>query len=82
MALLARLREVGSDVIRIRGSLIILQVATHTGGAAEVVVVIDVAVGADAGRNGMAAAKRKSNRAVIESGVQPRIRAVAGVAGG
>lgn len=81
MTLLARLREVSSDVVRIRGCLIILQVATDAGRAAEVVVVIDVAVGAQPRRHCVAAGKRKSDRVVIESGIKPGIGAVAGVAG-
>jgi len=82
VALLAGLREVSGDVVRIRGRLIILQVATDAGRAGEVVVVINVAVGAQPGRDCVAAGKRKSHRVVIESGIKPGIGAMAGVAGG
>ncbi len=44
MALLASLREIRSHVIRVSGSLVIGQVATHAGGIGDVVVVVDVAI--------------------------------------
>jgi hypothetical protein len=50
VALVAGLREVRSHVVRIRRSLEILQVARHAGGAAQVVVIVDVAIGTSARR--------------------------------
>ena len=55
MALLAGLREGGRHVVGIGGSLIILQMAGNAGRAGEVVIVVDVAVGAQPGRHGVAA---------------------------
>jgi len=46
VALLAGLRESGRHVVGIGGSLIILQVAGNAGRAGEVVIVVDVAIGA------------------------------------
>lgn len=82
MALLARLREVGGNVVWIGRSLIILQVATNAGRAAQVVVVIDVAVRANTWRISVTTGEGKSDRVVIEGGVQPGIRAVTAIASG
>src|SRR5271157_3631695 len=46
VALITALRKVRRDVIGIRGSLVILQVAADAGRGGEVVVVVDVAIGA------------------------------------
>ena len=53
MAGFAALREPASDVIRILGALIIAQVTADTGRIRNVVIVIDVAVGALARRHGV-----------------------------
>lgn len=82
MAEITTLREGGGNVIRICGRLIILQMAIHASRADEVVIVVDMAIGALPGRHGVAGAEGKSDRAVIELGVQPVVSSVATIAGG
>jgi len=53
-------------VIWICGALIVFKVAAYTGGAREVVVVVEMTVGAQARRNRMPSVQRKSHRRVIE----------------
>lgn len=62
-------------------SLIVLQVAGNAGRAAQVVVVIDMAIGALPGRNRVSSAERKSYRTVIELRTQPGIGAMTVIAG-
>ena len=81
MAEITSLRESGGNVIRIGRRLIILQMAIHAGGAGEVVVVVDMAIGALPRRHGMAGGQGKSDGAVIEFGVQPVVGSVTTVAG-
>ena len=81
VALVAGLREVRRDVIGIGGSLVVLQVAGRAGRAVQVVVVVDVAVGAGARRNGVQSGKRETGAVVIERGIKPGAGAVALVAG-
>ncbi len=76
MALIAGLRKVSRDVIRIRRALIVLQVAGHAGSAGQVVVVINMAIGAQARRYRVSSAEREPDRVVIKSCVQPRIRSM------
>src|SRR5947208_60028 len=72
MALLAGLREVRGDMIRIGRALVVLQVAAHARGGGDVVVVIHVTVGTLPRRHGVQARQRKTGGVVIESCVQPR----------
>lgn len=82
MAEITRLGEGRGYVIRIGGRLIILQMAIHTSRAGEIVVVVDMAIGALPRRHGVAGGQREAHRAVIELGVQPVVSSVAPIAGG
>lgn len=82
MAEITTLRERGGDVVRICGRLIILQMAIHASRADEVVIVVDMAIGALPRRHGVAGGQGKSDGAVIELGVQPVVGSVATIAGG
>jgi len=77
VALITALREVRGYVIRICRSLVVLQVTRHAGRAGQVVVVVDVAIGALPRRRRMHARERKSSAVVVEGGIQPRTRVVA-----
>ena len=72
MALIATLREVRRDVVRIRRALVVLEMAGHTGIAGQVVIVIDVAIGALPWRYRVHARQRKISRIVVEGCVRPR----------
>ena len=80
MALIARLREVCRDVVGIRRSLIVLQVATDAGRAVQAVVVIDVAIGADARRHGVQAGEGEAGAGVVKRRVHPVRGVVTGIA--
>jgi len=82
VAEITTLREGGGDVIRIGGRLEILQVAIHASRAGEVVVVVDMAIGALPRRHGVAGGQGKSDGAVIELGVQPVVGSMTTIAGG
>ena len=69
-------------MVWIRRALKILQVAGSAGGASQVVVVVDVAIGADSRGIGMCVRQRETYAGVVELGIQPRAGAVAGFAGG
>ena len=73
----AGLRESAAHVVRVRGSLEILQVTRHASRAGQVVVVIDVAIGALPRRNRMRARQHKIHRGVIEFRRLPRRSGVA-----
>jgi len=77
VTLVAGLREVRRHVVGIGSSLIVLQVAGRAGRAVQVVVVIDVAVGAGAGRDRVQSGKREPGAVVIEGGIKPCAGAVA-----
>jgi hypothetical protein len=82
VAEITSLREGGGDVIGIGSRLIILQMAIHASCTGEVVVVVDVAIGALPRRHSVAGGQGKSDGAVIELGVQPVVSSMATLAGG
>jgi len=71
MALLAGLGEIRHHVIRIRGALVVLQVARHASRVGQVVVVIYVTIGALPGRDSVQSGQRKASGGVVEAGVCP-----------
>ena len=71
VALVASLREIRSDVVRIRRALEIFQVATHAARAVQRVVVVDMAIGALARRNRVHAGQSESSRGVVELSIGP-----------
>ena len=77
MALIAGLREIRGDVVRIRRALVVLQMASYAGCAGQVVVIVNVAIGAGARRHRVQAGQSKARGGVIELGVGPRHRVVA-----
>jgi hypothetical protein len=81
MALLASLREVCRNMVRISCAPEILQVAGYARSAGKVVVIVDVAVGALAWRHGVPPGQWKTSRGMIELRAHPVIRAVTVLAG-
>ena len=79
VAYLTLLWEAGSDVIRVRCTLEILEVAADTGRAGQVVIVIDMALRALHRR--MGASQREAGSRVIEACRNPRGCAMADFAG-
>ena len=74
-------RETCLDVIYgSRRRVVVVQVAGNAGGAAQAVIIVYVAIGADAGRVGVSIRQREPNGTVIESRRQPGNRGVAGLA--
>ena len=80
VALVAGLREIRRDVIRVGCALEVLQVAGDAGGAVQRVVVVDVAIGALARRNGVQSGQHEAGRRMIELGIAPLHRIVTGFA--
>ena len=64
-----------------RGVVVVVLVAADAGSISDVVVVIDVAVGAGAGRHGVRAGEREAGFRVVKGRGIPGGRAVADVAG-
>ena len=77
----ASLRESTGNVVGIGGSLEILEVARHASVGGQVVVVVDVAVGAGARRDSMRARQREVDGVVIEDRPRPTCSGMAGLAG-
>ncbi len=71
MAGIARLRERAGYVVRIGRALEIFQVARDARGGVQIVVIVRVAVGAGARRNGMCARQDKVHQRVIEGRRRP-----------
>ena len=71
MTLLAGLREVRSRVAGIGRALEVLQVAGDARRACQVVVVVDVTIGASSRRNSVQAGQREPRGIVIKRGIQP-----------
>ena len=69
--MLAALREIRRNVVRIRGSLIVLQVAAHAGVGGKVVIIGDVTIGALARRHGVHAGQREVGRVVVKGCIRP-----------
>lgn len=74
------LREPPRDVIRIRSALEILQMAGSAGRAGQVVVIVDMAVEANARRIGVRIREREAHACMIEFRIQPGIRSMASFA--
>lgn len=74
------LGEPSGNVIRICGRLKVLQMAANASGRADVVIVVDVTIGALPRRHGVPAGQGKSHRAVVEVYVDPVICSVATLA--
>ena len=81
MAGVASLRESAGNVVGIRGSLEIFEVARHAGVGGQVEVVIDVAVSASPRRDSVRTGKREVDAVVVEGGRRPACSGMAGVAG-
>ena len=82
VALLARLGEIGHHVIRVGRAPVILEVTGGAGVVGEVIVVVNVAIGALAWRNSMRASQRKTSGRVVEAGIGPGRGVVTSSAGG
>lgn len=74
--------EVAGNVVRVRRALKIFQMAAHTSGGGQVVIVIDVAVGAFPRRHRMSTCQQETGGGVIKLGIQPVVGAVAALARG
>ena len=80
MALFARGREAGVRHRAGRAGEILL-VTSNACATAQIVIIVDVAVRALAGRNRVSASQKESSRAVVELGIQPVVGRVARLAG-
>ncbi len=77
VALLTSLCEAPNNMVWVLRTLVIRQMAAHAGCRSEVVIIVDVAVQADARRIGVRIGQREAGAGVVEFGVQPGVRAVA-----
>ena len=71
VALIACLRESGGNVIGVCSPLIVLQMTRDTGGARQIVVIVDMAIGALPRRHGVQSGERESGAVVIEDRICP-----------
>ncbi len=67
----AGLREIRSCVIRIRRTLVILQVTGDAGRAVQVVVIVHVAIGALPRRHGVHSRQREGGQGMVKRGIRP-----------
>ena len=77
VALLAGLRESASHVVRVLSALKVLEMAGGAGGGRQIVVVVDMAVQANARWISVGVGQRKSGGGVIKFGIKPGVRTVA-----
>ena len=77
VALLASLRETSRDVVRVLSALKVLEMAGGAGGGRQIVVVVDMAVQANARWISVGVGQRKSGGGVIKFGIKPGVRTVA-----
>lgn len=71
MALLAALRKVGGNVVRVCRPLVILQVARCASRAGQAVVIVRVALSTLAGRYGVGTGEREARGRMIETRARP-----------
>jgi len=76
----ASLREIRRRMVRIGGSLVILQMTAHACRSIQAVVVVDVAVGAQTGRDRVQSREGEPGVGVVKGGVQPGGGVVTGIA--
>ena len=74
--------ESAGHVVGIRGVLEVLEVARDASDAGQVVVVVDVAIGTGARRNGVCPGEREIDGGVVEGCRRPACSRMAGLAGG
>jgi len=58
-------------MVWIRRSLVVLKVAAHTGVGAQVVIVVDVAIGTLPRRDGVHSSQREIRQVVVERSMRP-----------
>lgn len=78
---IARLGKVGSDVVRVGSTLIVLQMTSHASRAIERVIVVDMTVGTLPRRHSVGAGQGKSGLGMIKCCRLPRRSVVAYIAG-
>ena len=71
VALIACLREAGGNVIGVCSPLIVLQMTRHTGGARQIVVIADMAIGTLPRWHGVQSGERETCAVVIEDRICP-----------
>ena len=71
VALITCLRKAGGNVIRVCGSLIVLQVTRHAGSARQRVIIVDMTIDALTRWNSVQAGQGETGTVVIEGRVGP-----------